>query len=50
MELCNGGELFDRIVQKQDFTENIVRQFMHQLLSAISYCHMNRIMHRDLKP
>lgn len=26
------------------------RSFLHQLLSGISYCHQNRVLHRDLKP
>lgn len=50
MEMCNGGELFDRIVERENINENIVRNFMQQLLSAVAYCHMNRVIHRDLKP
>ena len=28
----------------------LVKSYLHQLLDAIDYCHMNRILHRDLKP
>merc|ERR1719428_2456231 len=27
-----------------------VRDFAHQLLTGIEFCHANRIIHRDLKP
>jgi calcium-dependent protein kinase len=49
-ELCEGGELFDQIVEKGSFTENEAAWVMKQLLSAINYIHTNNIVHRDLKP
>ena len=27
-----------------------IKSFMHQLLQGISFCHENRVLHRDLKP
>jgi negative regulator of PHO system len=29
---------------------NTVRSFMYQLLKGTSFCHENRVLHRDLKP
>ena len=49
-ELCKGGELFDMITEKGSFNEAEACPLMHQLMSAICYCHQNRIVHRDLKP
>ena len=49
-ELCKGGELFDMITEKGCFNESEACPLMHQLMSAICYCHQNRIVHRDLKP
>jgi calcium-dependent protein kinase len=49
-ELCEGGELFDQIVDKGSFTENEAAWVMKQLMSAINYIHTNNIVHRDLKP
>lgn len=50
MDLCEGGELFDRIIKQGNLTENEARFYLKQLLSAIQHCHANNIMHRDLKP
>ena len=50
MDYCQGGELFDRIIEKGSLTENEAKHYMKQLLSAIHHCHSNQIMHRDLKP
>ncbi|AFZ79295.1 protein kinase domain containing protein [Theileria equi strain WA] len=50
MEMCSGGELFDRIVKKGSFTEQNAACIMRQIFSAISYCHKRNILHRDLKP
>lgn len=50
MELCTGGELFDRIVADGKFTEKAAANCIQQMLRAINYMHQNYIMHRDLKP
>lgn len=50
MELCGGGELFDRIIESGHFTETQCAIIMQQILRAIYYMHNIGIMHRDLKP
>ena len=49
-EYCRGGELFDTIIEKGNFSERHAAQVMKQLISAINYSHKNNIVHRDLKP
>lgn len=49
-ELCEGGELFDMIVNKGSFSEDEAAYVMKQLLSSINYIHTSNICHRDLKP
>jgi len=50
MELVTGGELFDRIVEKERYSEKDALGVMRQLLAGISYLHSKGIAHRDLKP
>ena len=54
MEKCNGGELFDRIIdnisKNKMYSEKVTAKIMLQIMSAINYCHKNGICHRDLKP
>ena len=49
-EKMNGGELFDRIVQKAYYNEKEARDTSVVLFRAISYCHSKQVAHRDLKP
>jgi len=56
MELCTGGELFDRIVELVDqhegsaFEEVKAAKIMEQILGAVHYMHEKRFVHRDIKP
>jgi len=50
MELCSGGELFDRIIESGHFTEVQAAILMQQIIRAIYYMHENKVCHRDLKP
>ncbi|WOH15196.1 hypothetical protein DCAR_0934733 [Daucus carota subsp. sativus] len=50
MELCGGGELFDRIVARGHYTERAAAAVMRTIVEVVQVCHENRVMHRDLKP
>lgn len=50
LEICEGGELFDRIVDNKYFEEEQGRGIFRQIIKAINYCHANGVCHRDLKP
>lgn len=49
-EYLEGGELFERIIQNEHFSEKEAAKIMKQVLSAIAYCHKHNFVHRDLKP
>ena len=49
-ELCQGGELFDKILSEGPFDESQSACLIYQILSSINYCHNMNIVHRDLKP
>jgi calcium-dependent protein kinase len=48
--MCTGGELFDKIIEKEYFEEGYAAKIFRQILNAINYCHKLEIAHRDLKP
>ena len=50
MELVTGGELFDRIVARGNYTEKDAANVMKTLCEALEYLHAKGIVHRDLKP
>jgi len=50
MELVTGGELFERIVEREQYSEEDAKEVMRQLLDAIGYIHSKNVVHRDLKP
>ena len=49
-ELVEGGELFDRIVEKEKYSEADARAVVRNMVSAIDYIHGHNVVHRDLKP
>lgn len=50
MELCEGGELFDRIVARGHYTERAAAAVTKTIVEVVQMCHMHGVMHRDLKP
>ncbi|KAJ8558325.1 hypothetical protein K7X08_005091 [Anisodus acutangulus] len=60
MELCEGGELLDRILSKVDiiclirkdsrYTEKDAAVVVRQMLKVAAECHLHGLVHRDMKP
>ncbi|XP_027342778.1 calcium-dependent protein kinase 1 isoform X1 [Abrus precatorius] len=50
MELCAGGELFDRIIAKGHYSERAAANSCRQIVTVVHNCHSMGVMHRDLKP
>jgi calcium-dependent protein kinase len=50
MELCAGGELFDRIISRGHYSERAAAIVCRQIVTVVHNCHSMGVMHRDLKP
>ncbi|KAG6545153.1 hypothetical protein Mapa_013418 [Marchantia paleacea] len=50
MELCEGGELFDRIIARGHYSEREAAAVTRTIVEVVQVCHKHRVMHRDLKP
>nr|VDD33092.1 unnamed protein product [Brassica oleracea] len=50
MELCEGGELFDRIEKKGHYSEREAAKLIKTIVAVVEACHSLGVMHRDLKP
>ncbi|XP_031487504.1 calcium-dependent protein kinase 10-like [Nymphaea colorata] len=50
MELCEGGELFDRIVARGHYSERAAATVTRTIVEVVQMCHKNGVIHRDLKP
>lgn len=50
MEYCDGGEIFNKIIEYTYFSEQLARHVFVQLLLAVEYLHSKHIAHRDIKP
>ena len=50
LELADGGELFDKIIENTKLQEEEAKLHFYQMVSAIGYLHTKNIALRDLKP
>ncbi|KAB2060390.1 Calcium-dependent protein kinase 21 [Gossypium arboreum] len=50
MELCAGGELFDRIIAQGHYSERAAAGIFKSVVNVVHICHFMGVIHRDLKP
>ncbi|XP_012454021.1 calcium-dependent protein kinase 21 isoform X1 [Gossypium raimondii] len=50
MELCAGGELFDRIIAEGHYSERAAAGIFKSVVNVVHICHFMGVIHRDLKP
>ncbi|CAI7867146.1 unnamed protein product [Closterium sp. NIES-53] len=49
-ELCEGGELFERIIARGHYSERAAAVITRTIVEVVQVCHKHGVMHRDLKP
>ncbi|CAB9523201.1 MAP kinase-activated protein kinase 2 (Fragment) [Seminavis robusta] len=50
LEKVDGGELLDRLINKENYTECEARDLCKIVMEAMTHCHKNKVAHRDIKP
>lgn len=50
MELARGGDVFDRLAKRKQYTERHARDLARRMLLSIQFLHERGIAHRDIKP
>ena len=50
LDLVNGVELFEKVVELKNYSEDDARELTTSILKTLDYLHSQGIVHRDLKP
>ena len=50
LELCEGGQIFDRLISMGTINEQDVANIFRQMVQLVDQCHTLGIAHRDVKP
>lgn len=50
LELCDGGQIFDRFIDMGSVTEHYISRVFRQMVELVDHCHTLGIAHRDIKP
>ncbi|XP_069113488.1 aurora kinase C-like [Argopecten irradians] len=50
LEYAPKGELYKELTKNSRFDEQRAVVYIHQLTSALLYCHSKKVIHRDIKP
>lgn len=50
LELMRGGDLYDDLEKRKNYTESNACRCIKQVLNGVAYLHGKKIIHRDLKP
>ena len=50
MELCDGGELYESIIEAGHYSEKKAAKHLNTMLTVVKHMHELGVVHRDLKP
>ena len=50
MELCRGGDLFDRLTARGTLAEPTGARLCRAVIEVLLHCHSHGVVHRDVKP
>jgi serine/threonine protein kinase len=50
MELCRGGELYEKIANASAFSERDASKYLQKIMSGLEALHSHNILHLDIKP